>query len=117
MLYVILVVASLYAYRLFRRGIGESSDQAVKRIVDEAERLTGYVTPRRRWLKPALATVLCWVGLMATLTPVSPSLAIWVGGAVIALGAMAVAKALPDPIRIDPDDLDRELIDLLEQHS
>jgi len=117
MMFVILALGSVLAYRMFRRGLGETTDQAARRLVVEAERLTGYVRPRRRWLRPGVATLLCWAGIMTTLTPVSPELAIWVGGAVIAVGALAVAKVLPDPVNIDPDDLDRELMELLEQQS
>jgi len=112
---VILLVAAVYAYRVFRKVLGETTDQGVRRILDEAERLTGYRKPNRRWIRPAIATVLAWSAVTALLTPVDPTMAVYVGGAMVFAGVAAVIRSVPDPTRIHPDDLDRALIELLEQ--
>lgn len=104
-----------YGIRLARRsmrpGIGADHD-----VVAEAERLLEGRTSRV-WLRPVVATAITWASVSALLTPVNTALAIWVGGAIIALGALATANAVPDPTKIDDAAFDLELRNLLEQYS
>lgn len=85
-------------------------------VVGEAERLLG-VSRGRDWLRPVVATTITWAAVSALLTPVSISLAIWVGGAVIAVGTLATIRAIPDPTKIDDATFELELQNLFEQHS
>jgi hypothetical protein len=111
---VIMIAAVACAYRVFRRAMGESIDQATRRIVRDAEKLAGYRRPALRWVRPALATAVAWAAMSFVLTPVHPTIAVWVGGAMVFVGTAAVVRAVPGPGRIHPDDLDRALIELLE---
>ena len=114
--WLILMGLLWYGIRVFRSSVRPVID-IDHDIVAEAERLTGIRSSRHRWVKPAAATILAWGGLMATLTPVSPTLAVWVGGAVVALGTLATALAIPDPTKIDDADLDEALRNLLDNYS
>jgi hypothetical protein len=113
--FIVLCGLAIYAFNSFRRAIGESPEAAARRVIAQAEALTGYTHPHKRWIRPAVATIACWVGIMVTMTPAGPAIAVWVGGAVIAVGAAAVFFTLPDPTRVDPDQLDLELRALLER--
>jgi peptidoglycan/LPS O-acetylase OafA/YrhL len=116
MLWVLLIAGSVYTYITLRRALGESPERAADRVLAEAERLTG-AAPRgsRRWLRPVIATVLCWIGVTATLGAVAPAAAVWVGGLVVVVGAAGVIASSPDPTKIDDDEFERELRALLEQ--
>jgi hypothetical protein len=116
MLVLVLICLATYAALSFRRAIrsGEASSTA---LVAEAERITGYRPPKTRWVRPAVATVLAWAGIMVTLTPVSPTLAVWVGGAIVGVGVLAVVNTVPNPTKIDDAEFDRELRELLDQYS
>ncbi len=104
-----------YGMRMFRRSV-QPIIRADHDVVAEAERLTGVRSSRYGWARPVIATSVAWAGLMATLTPVDPTLAVWVGGVVVALGACATALAIPDPTKIDDADFDAALRNLLD-HS
>ncbi len=114
--WMIMIGLLWYGMRMFRRSVTPII-RADHDIVAEAERLTGVRSNRYGWARPVLATSVAWAGLMATLTPVNPTLAVWVGGIVVALGAFATALALPDPTKIDDADFDAALRDLLDQSS
>ena len=116
MLVLVLICLAAYAVMSFRRAIAVH-DTPSARVLAEAKRIANSRSPRRRWLRPALATALAWAGIMVTLTPVNPTLAVWIGGAVVMLGAVAVMATLPNPMRIDDAEFEQELRDLLDQYS
>ena len=100
--------------RLFRRSVrpGINADHDV---VAEAERaLEGRAS--RAWLRPVVATTITWGLVSALLTPVDVSLAIWVGGAIITVGALATIWSIPDPTKIDDAAFDLEVQNLFEQY-
>lgn len=104
-----------YGLRLFR-GAVQPVIRADHDVVGEAERLLEG-TVRHAWIRPVASTAITWAAVSALLTPIDIGLAIWVGGAVIAVGAMATFRSCPDPTRIDDEAFDRELRNLFEQHS
>ena len=105
-----------FALMSFRRAIGTTVSNP-RDIVAEAERLTGYTPPSRRWIRPTAASLVTWIATMVILTPVNPALAVWVGGVVVLGGALAVYLSMPNPLKIDAVEFDRELQDLLDQYS
>lgn len=114
--WLILMGLLWYGIRTFQRSV-RPMISADHDVVAEAERLTGIRRARHRWVRPVLATTIAWGGLMATLTPVNPTLAVWVGGAVVMLGAVATALSVPDPTQIDDAEFDEALRNLLDQYS
>lgn len=116
MLLLVLICLAAYAVMSFRRAIAPH-DTPSTRVLAEARRIANSHSPRRRWLRPAIATLLAWTGIMVTLTPVNPSLAVWIGGGVVMLGAVAVVATVPNPMKIDDAEFERELRDLLDQYS
>lgn len=114
--WIIMMGLLWYGVRMFRRSV-QPIINPDHDIVAEAERLTGARSNRYGWARPMIATIVAWAALMATLTPVDPTLAVWVGGVVVALGALATALALPDPTKIDDADFDEALRNLLDQYS
>ena len=112
--WLILMGMVWYGIRLFRRSVRPVID-ADHDVVAEAERvLEGR--PGRAWLRPVVATTTTWVLVSALLTPVDISLAIWVGGAIITVGALATVWSIPDPTKIDDAAFDLELQNLFEQY-
>ena len=115
MLVLVLICLATYAIISFRRALQPTDASA--RVLAEAERITGFRRPRVRWVRPTLATAAAWAGIMVTLTPVDPTMAVWIGGAIVAVGTAAVIRSVPNPIKIDDDEFERELRDLLDQYS
>lgn len=114
MLVLALIGLGAYAAASFRRAV--RSDGSA-RLVAEAERIVSFRNPGSHWARPAFATLVAWVGIMATLTPVDPTMAVWIGGVVIATGTAAVVRSIPNPFEIDDEQFERELRELLDQHS
>jgi len=110
----VLLAGIAFALHAFRKALGETPEHAARRLVRDAERLTGYRPTGTRWLRPALATAIAWAAMTTVLTPVDPTLAVWVGGAMVFTGTSAVIRTLPAPPHPHLDDLDRELLDLLD---
>ncbi len=104
-----------YGLHVFRKSM-QPLISADHDVVGEAERLL-QGRPGRLWLRPVVATAITWALISLVLTPVSITLAIWVGGIVIAGGAAATIRAIPDPTRIDDAAFDLELKNLFEQYS
>ena len=117
MLVLVLIGIATYAVISFRRAIALVDDSPGGRALAEAERIVGVRSATSRWIRPALATLIAWAGIMATLTPVNPAMAVWIGGLIIAVGCWAVIASIPNPIKIDDAEFDRELRDLLDQYS
>jgi hypothetical protein len=116
MLVLVLIGIATYAVISFRRAIAPVDDSR-----GPCARRSGahHRCPRRhlRWIRPALATVIAWAGIMATLTPVNPTMAVWIGGLIVAVGCWAVIANIPNPMKIDDAEFDRELRDLLDNYS
>lgn len=117
MLVLVLIGLATYAVVSFRRAIGPADESPGGRALADAQRIIGSRDPSPRWVRPALATVIAWAGIMATLTPIDPSMAVWIGGLIVAVGTWAVIATIPNPTRIDDAQFDRELRDLLDQYS
>jgi hypothetical protein len=113
-----LILAGMVSYsvHVFRKSVRPVIN-ADHDVVGEAERLLRSGTPNRLWVRTVLATVITWGLISAVLTPVSVTLAIWVGGLVIAGGAAATIRAIPDPTKIDDAEFDLELRNMLDQYS
>jgi hypothetical protein len=114
--WLILVGLIWFGVHSFRKALPESIDTGHD-VVAEAERLTGYRSHPRRWIRPVVATTIAWASLMATLTPIDPTLAVWVGGAVVMLGSLATGLSIGDPLKLDDATFDAELRNLLDQYS
>ncbi len=113
---IILIIAApiVVLYAVFRTtSLGGRWAEAS--VVAEAERVIGLRSRSRRWVRPAVLTVTTWLGVNLIFAASAPAVGVWVGGAVVAAGAVAILRAYPD--RIDPDLLDRELQDLLGRAS
>jgi hypothetical protein len=117
MLVLVLIALATYAVFSFRRAIAPVDDSPGARALADAERIVGVRSASSRWIRPALAPVIAWAGIMATLTPVDPSMAVWIGGLIIAVGTWAVIASIPNPAKIDDAEFDRELRNLLDQYS
>jgi hypothetical protein len=113
---LVLICLAAYAVMSFRRAIAVH-DTPSTRVLAEARRIANSGSPRRRWLRPTVATVLGWSGIMVTLTPVNPTMAVWIGGGVVMLGTAAIVASVPNPMKIDDAEFERELRDLLDQYS
>ncbi len=86
---------------------------AERRVVAEAQRVVGGGQASRRWVRPAVMTVLTWLGVGLIAAPYSPAVGVWVGGLVVAAGAAVIVRAYPD--LLPPEDFDRALPELLDQ--
>ncbi len=117
MLVLVLIALATYAVFSFRRAITPVDDSPAGRALADAERIVGTRSASSRWIRPALATVIAWAGIMATLTPIDPTMAVWIGGGIIAVGTWAVIASIPNPTKIDDAEFDRELRNLLDQYS
>lgn len=114
MLLFSLICLATYAVVTFRKAIAPVNEP------EGGVPMKGRSSMRRaesQWVRPMVATVLAWSGITLTLTPVEPTMAVWVGGAVVAVGTAAVLKSIHNPYRIDDAQFDRELRELLEQNS
>jgi hypothetical protein len=119
MLLFALICLAIYAMVTFRKAIAPVDAQDGSQSTEGLSK-KGRSSMRRadsQWIRPMLATVLAWSGITLTLTPVNPTMAVWVGGAVVAVGTAAILKSVHDPYRIDDAQFDRELRELLEQNS
>lgn len=114
MFVLVLLAGIAFGFHAFRKALGETPEQAARRLVRDAERLTGYRRAGPRWVRPAVATAIGWAAMTSVLMPVDPTLAVWAGGAMIFIGASAVIRTIPAPPHAHLDDLDRELLDLLD---
>lgn len=74
------------------------------------------MSTRRRLVRRLAAVAAAWAGVTATVTPVSPALAVWAGGAVVATGAWLVLVTRPALV-FDPVELDLELRALIDEHA
>ena len=86
---------------------------AERSVVAEAERVVGLRSRSRRWVKPTVLTVGTWFGVNLIAAASAPALGVWLGGLVVAVGAAAIMRAYPG--RIDPEEFDRALQELLDQ--
>lgn len=86
-----------------------------RRLVASVERMLGHRADRVHWGRIAVATVAAWSVAVTMLVGVSPSLAVWVGGAVVAAGAVVLVKVWGNPYRLDDHEFDRRLRELLDQ--
>lgn len=74
------------------------------------------ISARRRLARHLVAVPAGWMAVTTVLTPVSPALAVWAGGVVVALGASLVATTRP-ALDFDAAELDLELRALLDEHA
>jgi hypothetical protein len=73
-------------------------------------------TRLRSVLRRVLVVVAAFAVITGTVTFIAPRYAIWAGAAVLPLGVWWVFRAA-DPTRVDMDQLDRELMDLLNDET
>lgn len=83
-----------------------------RKLTSTARPLTGS-TPR--WVRTLAISAVVWVVVTGLATLHSSTLAIWLGGAVIAGGAVAVYRAIQMPYTFDDDAFDQALRDLLDR--
>jgi uncharacterized membrane protein len=86
-----------------------------RRLVASVERALGHRPDRTHWGRIAVATFVGWCLAEMALVGVAPTLAVWVGGAVVTVGAVALVKVWGDPYRLDDHEFDRRLREMLDQ--
>jgi hypothetical protein len=86
-----------------------------RRLVRSVERALGHHQPNRSWGRVVSLTAACWAATVLGVTWASPALAVWAGGVVVAIGAAALVKGWADPYRLDDQEFDRRLRELLDQ--
>lgn len=89
---------------------------AERRALARAARAARDRPQARRWLRPVVMTVVGWIVVTAAASPLSPALAVWLGGAVVGVGSAWLIRILTTPPRMDDDAFDRALRELLDQY-
>jgi hypothetical protein len=86
-----------------------------RRLVRSVERALGHRNLNGSWGRVVSLTVACWVATVLGVSFASPALAVWAGGAVVAIGAGELIRRWADPYRLDDREFDRRLRELLDQ--
>lgn len=86
-----------------------------RRFVRSIERELGHRPTRPSWVKIGFVTALGWVAATVAFAPISPTVGVWAGGVVVALGGVGLYRSVRVPLRMGDREFDRRLRELLDQ--
>lgn len=108
-----LILVAIIGYAVWRAVGQQGSDRS---FTVNRPTMGAMPTRGRKVVKRIALVVIAWAAVTGVVSFVDISIAIFSGVAVVAIGAVWVFRTA-DPMQIDMDELDRELMKLLEDET